>query len=267
MLPIKYIYIMFSFFFTTAHYAQSKNNVLVCYGKLNIESIIGYKYVILESEHYTNNEITEIKKTNEIVLCYISLGEVNEFAEYYSELKEHTYGENETWNSYYLNLKSKIVRNILHRVIENKLDKGFDGLFLDNIDNYGSYGKQGYQKNDLILFIKELRNKFSSCFFMQNAGLQLLPLTNTYINAIAFESVASNYNIATKTYNYRNTQEFNTYLNKLKEVNKKYQFPIILIEYADDYKLFKKLESRLRKTNWNYFVGKIELQTLTNYSN
>jgi len=258
---------MFSIIFTTSLYAESKNNVLVCYGRLNIELITGYKYVILESEHYTSSDITEIKKKNEIVICYISLGEVNEFMEYYSELKEYTYGENKVWNSYYINLKSKTVRNVLKRVIESKLDKGFDGLFLDNIDNYGSFGKQAYQKNDLILFIKELKNKFSSCFFMQNAGLELVPLTYNFIDAVAFESVASNYNIVDKTYNYRSTQEFNTYIKKIKEVNKKYQLPIILIEYADDDKLFKKIESRLKKTNWNYFIGKIELQTLTNYSN
>jgi len=258
---------MLSFIFTTSLYGVPKNNVLVCYGKLNIELIVGYKYVILESEHYTSTDIKQIKEKNEIVLCYISLGEVNEFSEYYPELKGHTYGKNETWNSHYINLKSITVKNILKRVIENKLDKGFDGLFLDNIDNYGSYGKQAYQKNDLILFIKELKNKFSSCFFMQNAGLQLLPETHNYINAVAFESVASNYNITAETYNYRNTQEFNSYINKLKEINKSYNLPVILIEYAGDNKLFKKIESRLRKTNLDYFIGKIELQTLTNYSN
>lgn len=266
MLLIKYISIFCVFFFTTAVFATCKDDILVCYGKLNPKDITGYKYVIIESEHYSKEDVSIIKQNNEKVLCYISLGEVNEKANYYSDLKGFVNDKNEIWNSYYLNLNSLETKNALKCIIIEKLNKGFDGLFLDNIDNYGSYGKQFAQKQDLVLFLEELRVMYPSLFFIQNSGLQLIEETHELINAIAFESVASDYSFNTNTYAIRENPEYDKYINTLKEFEKKHKLPIILIEYAGNHKLFKRIESRVKQTKWSYFIGKIDLQTIPNYS-
>ena len=64
-----------------------KNSVLVCYGRLEPETIKGYKYVILESQYYNIYEIQIIKSQNEKVVAYISLGEVNANSQYFNHLK------------------------------------------------------------------------------------------------------------------------------------------------------------------------------------
>ncbi|MGB1268956.1 MAG: endo alpha-1,4 polygalactosaminidase [Flavobacteriaceae bacterium] len=266
MLLIKYITLLCVFCFTTAVFATCKNDILVCYGKLNPKDITGYKYVIIESEHYSKDDVNLIKQHNEIVLCYISLGEVNVQANYYPALKNFVTDKNEIWNSYYLNLSSLETKEALRCIISEKLEKGFDGLFLDNIDNYSTYGKQSDQREDLVLFLTELRTLYPSLFFIQNSGLQLLDETHELINALAFESVASDYSFKTNTYAIRENLAYNKYINTLKAHRKSYKLPIILIEYAGDYKLYKRIESRVKHTKWSYFIGKIDLQTINNYS-
>ena len=67
---------------------MKKSNVLVCYGKLNPESVKGYKYVIVESKHYFPSNIRVLKAQNTKVFAYISLGEVNANAPHFNELKK-----------------------------------------------------------------------------------------------------------------------------------------------------------------------------------
>lgn len=266
MLLIKYIPIFLALFFATAVLATSKKDVLVCYGKLNPEDISGYKYVIIESEYYTKSDVNLIKQYNDTVLCYISLGEVNEKAKYYHHFKYLVSHKNEIWNSYYLNLKSIETKSALKSIISKMLDKGFDGLFLDNIDNFGSYGKQFTQRQELVVFLKELRIIYPSHFFMQNSGLELIDDTHNLINAISFESVASNYSFKTNTYGMRNNKDYRTYVKKITTCQQTYKLPIILIEYASDYNLYRKIKTRVKHTSWSYFIGEIDLQNITHYS-
>ena len=121
---------------------MKKSNVLICYGKMNPELIKGYKYVIVESKHYFASNIRVLKSKNEKVLSYISLGEVNANATHYLELKKHTLGKNEIWNSYYLDLNSKKTIETLMHIIDETFANGYDGLFLDNFDNFTIHGPQ-----------------------------------------------------------------------------------------------------------------------------
>src|SRR5436190_5238989 len=130
----------------------SKKSILVCYGRLEPETIKGYDYVILESQHYNIYEIKKIKAQNEKVFAYVSLGEINENSSYYNLFKDDLFQKNEIWNSYYLNLKSEKTTTILKEIIKNILDLGYDGMFLDNIDNFTSFGPQSLQKDQLVNF-------------------------------------------------------------------------------------------------------------------
>lgn len=268
MHPFKYILLLLPllFFYNAVIHAQCKSSVLVCYGNINPELIKGYNYVILEAEFYSKEDITLIKQHNKIVLSYISLGEVNINAKYYEDLKELVNRKNMNWGSYLLNISDKKTQEVLLKEIARRLDKGFDGLFLDNLDNYTIHGPQTDQQYDLLYFLKTIRRSYPSHFFMQNSGLLLINYTNNLINAIAIESIASSYNFQEKTYALREEKEFIKLMNSLEQIKKDYDLSVILIEYADEYELYQKICERLKKTDFLKFIGKIELQQITKYS-
>ncbi|MFT3796273.1 endo alpha-1,4 polygalactosaminidase [Flavobacterium sp.] len=239
-----------------------KNTVLVCYGKLSAESIKGYGYVILESKHYSEKDIKIIKEQNEKVFAYISLGEVNAHAAHYKQLKNVTLGKNEIWNSYYLNLREEKTVTVLMSIIDKTLAKGYDGMFLDNIDNYTIHGPQKDQRKELVTLLRNIREKYPKNLFLQNAALDLIGETSDYVDGIAIESVASLYNFKDKKYALRDQKQFEETMARLKTINTTYKVPVILIEYADTKKLNDKIIDRIKPSGFQYFIGNIDLQTL-----
>ncbi|RZJ67354.1 MAG: hypothetical protein EOO50_06315 [Flavobacterium sp.] len=244
----------------------AKSSVLVCYGRLDPEEIKGYSYVILESQFYNIYEIRKIKSQNEKVVAYISIGEVNANAPHYKDLKDHTAGKNEIWDSYYLDLKSEKTVSTLLRIMDGIMEKGYDGLFLDNVDNYTTFGAQPNQKADLVNLLKKMSETYPDKIFIQNAGLELAAETAPYVDALLMESIATNYTFDDKTYKLRNEADFKAYVAKLDAINKNQNLPILLIEYADTEKLYKQVVHRIKSLGYDYFIGSIELQTMPKFN-
>lgn len=244
----------------------NKNMVFVCYGKVKAELIKGYSYVILEEKHYSKEEIKIIKKNNKHLVAYISLGEVNSHASHFNLVKDNTLGKNINWNSHYLDLTKEKTIIVLTRLIKKCLDKGFDGMFLDNIDNFTSFGPQKNQKKELLSLLKKIRQANPDAFFIQNAGFEIINETAVYVNAVLFESVFTNYQFTTKSYQLREQKEVENYVNKIRTVSDTYKLPVLLVEYADNTELFQNVQLKANNLNVNYFIGSIDLQGIPKFS-
>jgi polysaccharide biosynthesis protein PelA len=262
MQPIKNLFLNLIMIASSSIYSQQVAAVLVCYGKLAPETIKGYKYVILEDKHNSKTDITTIKYNNKKVYAYISLGEVNKYADHYEALKNSSLGKNEIWNSYYLNLKADETVTILLNIISNLFAKGYDGLFLDNIDNFSTFGTQKDQKDDLIVLLQKIKTAHPTKEFMQNAGIDIIAETRNFVHSVAIESIASDYLFENKSYNLRKRNDYNKSIERLKSIYKNFNIPIILIEYADTRKLYNQILARIEETDFDFFIGNIDLQKL-----
>ncbi|HSD13505.1 MAG TPA: endo alpha-1,4 polygalactosaminidase [Flavobacterium sp.] len=244
---------------------DQRPNVFFCYGNVNPIEIKGFEYVILESKNFNPSDIKKVKSLNGKVLAYISLGEVNSQSNLFKNLKNITLGKNENWDSYYLDLKSDSTSQVLFSEIDKMLSDGYDGLFLDNIDNYTSFGPQKDQKAEIVAFIEKLKNKYPQHFILQNAGIELLDDTHNFVNGVVVESVASNYTFEDNNYKLREKNDYEAYIKKLNLLHKKYKFPIILVEYANSEALYKDIQKRVLKTKFLYFIGTIDLQGIPSF--
>ncbi|MGW8121257.1 endo alpha-1,4 polygalactosaminidase [Roseivirga echinicomitans] len=241
------------------------STVLICYGKINPDKIRGYKYVILESEHYSAFDIKLIKENNEQVIGYISVGEVSTSRYYYESLKARTLGKNEIWHSYYLNVGDEFTQKVLMSFVDRMVGKGFDGLFLDTVDTYAKWGPYPNMGDDFVNLLKLFKDKYPDIHLMQNAGLSLIPKAAKYINTVAIESVATNYSFDKSEYRMHKWNEFYKRIEELQAIRKEYQLPVILIEYADSKKLYQKVKQQISPLKWDYFIGQIGLQTIPDF--
>lgn len=265
MRPTKSIILLIFFVVMTLSLnAQNTNEkILFCYGDLFPKNVVGYDLVVLEPIHFSTEDITTFKKNNKKVLAYISLGEVNEAARHYAELKEHTLGKNNIWNSYVLDLSNTETKNALHLLIDRHITlKGFDGIFIDNIDNYTKWGPTPEKLPALVSFLAEVKKKYPKGYILQNAGLLILDKTRPYIDAVGVESVATHYNFTMNTYRMRVKKEFSSSLENIQKLKKQHNVPMLLIEYAKTKKQQKETEKRLKNTGLPYFMGEIDLQTV-----
>ena len=240
--------------------------VFVCYGNVNPSSVVGYKYVILEPFFYNQKEIQQFKESNENIFAYLSLGEINVYSKFYEKLKSLTIGRNKNWNSLLLNLETKETIAVLTEAIDEFIELGYSGIFFDNLDNFGIYGQQTNQKLKLLEFIKNMNSKYPNHMFIQNAGLEFIDLTYKFVDAILFESVASQYDFGNKSYHLRSEKEFKIRQEKINEIGDKYNIPVLVVEYANSYDDYNEIIKRLYLNKLHFFVGNIDLQTIPNYS-
>ncbi len=263
----KIILCIFSFFLVYNLIAcdMKRDSVLVCYGKLKAENIKGYDYVIVESKHYLASNIRVMKAQNRSVMAYISLGEVNEHAPHYKELQGSTLGKNSIWNSFYLDLRAPKTTEIILKLVDDAFQKGYDGLFLDNLDNFTVHGPQREQKPELLALLSKIKARYPHKQFIQNAGLELAPETAPFIKAIMIESIATAYDFKTKTYKLREKKQFEDMMKHLKSVSETAKIPVYLIEYSDSKKLNKQILERILPSDFDYFIGNINLQTIPRF--
>ncbi|RKQ49640.1 glycosyl hydrolase family 114 [Roseivirga pacifica] len=267
MRPIKHIASLLALFSFTGLSCQESINstVLVCYGKINPDSVRNYKYVILESEQFNSFDVGLMKESNELLLGYISLGEVSANRNYFDLLKERTLGKNEIWDSYYLNLRDSTTKRTLLGLVEKIREKGFDGLFLDTVDAFGPWGPSSNQANDYVSLLKEITEQFPGIHLMQNSGIALLPKSAPYVSSLALESVVTDYDFGKSAYRLRKTSGFNERVKELTEVDEQYDLSIVMIEYANTKKMANRVKNQALNLPWDYFIGKIDLAEIPKY--
>lgn len=256
---------LFSFTSMNCQEQPTKASVLVCYGDVNPDKVQGYKYVILESEHFNPFDIKLIQENNDLVLGYISLGEVSSARYYFQEIRDKTVGKNPIWDSYYLNLDDTTTQNAILGLVERIKKKGFNGLFLDTVDVFGPWGPQSANSASYVRFIALIKEKYPDFHLMQNAGLELVPRAKNFINSIAIESVATDYNFKSESYRMRRMGEFHEKVDALRSISKSHELPIILIEYADSKSMFNRVKNQISPLKWDYFIGNIGLANLPKF--
>lgn len=241
--------------------SQMDKELFICYGKIDPIAVQGYKLVIIESQHYGADDIATLKLHNDKVLGYISLTEVNKTSSSYDDLAPCTVGKNEHWNSCYIDISNTKVQNILLSVIEKIINKGFDGLFLDNIDNTGPWGKLTSSKNDLVNFVKKIRSRYKKLFLMQNSGLFLAQEIKNTVDAILVESVLTAYDFEQEKYALRDDLSKKNMLQAIAEAKINFRKPIFIVEYVGEPQMKQQIEKELIRMGHPYFIANIDLQS------
>lgn len=255
------IYLLPSFLFSSfCRLEQKEDKVLICYAKLKPELIKGYNMLIVEPKHYLPSNVRVFKKQNEEIFAYISLGEVNTNADHYAKVAQFTSGKNEQWDSHYLNLDSPQTIKVLLDIVAHIFATGYDGLFLDNIDNFTQFGPQKKQHQAVVELIKKIKKLYPNKKLIQNAGLELVPETAPYISSVAIESVASNYDFKHQTYQLSDDERWSNLRTAVLDTKYKYKKNILLIEYADNVPLKQAIIDRVDDLDCSLFIGTIDLQ-------
>ena len=101
--------------------------------------------------------------------------------------------ENGKWGSFYVNPGDPEWQGILiERMKELSNDYEVDGFFLDTLDTASPWGNYGWTQENMVLFIKKIRDLFPHKFLIANRGLFLLEsygeLFGSSIDGLMFES-------------------------------------------------------------------------------
>jgi endo-alpha-1,4-polygalactosaminidase (GH114 family) len=264
-------HLCFYFIFITLVGCTSKPEWICYYGSnSDIAPFKNVPLIVLASE--TNININKLVLNKQIVLGYLSIGELNPTQDDYEKLKKnlHFLEENKAWKSQMIDIRSSLWKDYLLNIAIPKLvSKGFNGLFLDTLDG-PIYLEQkepikniGMTKN-LVQIIKEIHQKFPRLYIMANRGIEAASDYAPYVNSILAESFFTDYNFTTLKYELKNQVLVKEYLAILDNVKKNYPIKIYSLDYWNpkDKKGIAYIYKEQYKRNFIPYVATINLDEI-----
>ena len=201
---------------------------VVCYSdKPRPEQFREYDLVVLDSQSHP--PLAALKRPGRILLAYLSLGEVAKDRPYFMEAKREgiLLEENPNWaGSHFVDLRSSLwLRRVLEQLVPSILSSGFDGLFLDTLDDpvelerVDPVGHHGMTAAAVDL-VRRLRLSFPGSALMMNRGYGLLPEVAPLIDCLLGESLYSTYDSGRRKYLRVSAADYRYQLNLLRQAKR-----------------------------------------------
>lgn len=141
-----------------------------------------FDLVVVDGELARADEVAALRRAGSTVLAYLSVGTIERWRSWYAELKPFRLGAWRDWeDEWFADVSRRKLRRLLaRRIAPGILAKGFDGLFLDNVDMIETRGhrRQRAGMRKLVLTLSGLVRDGGGLLFTQNGrwGLRRLGL-------------------------------------------------------------------------------------------
>lgn len=136
-----------------------------------------YDLVIVDGEEARAGQVAAIRQSGAIVLAYISVGTIEPGRSWYRRARLYRLELWGDWGEWYANVARPGMRRLITRSVAPKiLAKGFDGLFLDNVDMIETHRKQKRGMRMLVRSLSKLVRARGGLLFTQNGFSVIGPL-------------------------------------------------------------------------------------------
>ena len=137
---------------------------------------------VVDGEEASREEVGAVRGDGTLVLGYLSVGTIERWRSWYPRVRRYRLGANADWKDEWFADVSRagLRREFVERIAPGILAKGFDGLFLDNVDMVEARRHRGQRAGmrKLVLALSDLARSDGRLLFAQNgaAGLRKLDL-------------------------------------------------------------------------------------------
>ena len=242
--------LFFVLLYITLSSCYAKSDFLIYYdNNASINYINSFKEVVLDPDHY--DYVFGLKPYK---YGYLSIGEVENFREYFNFVKNMGVlgKENPNWKgAYYVKLKSgKWQQFVINYLVDMVLSKGYNGLFLDTVDSLIAAGED---KKLIVDFINNIKSRFPNVKIIMNRGFEISDKVK--VDGILLESTITSYNFKTKKYFFIKSENNFKIPKRIKRYSVDYW-------YLNDVKNIKKIYKIALKRGYSAFVSDITLQRI-----
>lgn len=215
---------------------------MVYYGsQLTAESFQPYQLIILDSEnHILATQLIDQGKT---VLGYLSLGEIEQHRSWYSSVRSEglLLMENTHWKgSYFVDVRDqRWVSRVIEELIPDMLRRGFQGVFLDTLDNPAELERIDYKKykgmtEAAARLVLTIRRHYPEIKIMMNRAYEILPQVGQALDMQLGESIYADYDFKSKTYGLVDKQSYRLQVGWLQDAARKFpELAVYTLDYWD----------------------------------
>jgi uncharacterized protein (TIGR01370 family) len=136
-----------------------------------------FDLVVIDGEDASTANVAALHESDKVVLAYLSVGTIEKGRSWYRCAKPYRLDFWGDWGEWYAKLKAKGYRELIReRVAPKMLDKGFDGLFLDNVDMIETHPGQVAGMGRLVAELSADVHERDGFLFTQNGEEVIDPL-------------------------------------------------------------------------------------------
>lgn len=178
-------------------------------GNRTLEGELGSRYgaydlVVVDAQEARPAQVAEIRAAGAVVLGYLSVGTIEEWRPWYPRLRKYRIAAWRDWEGEYFARVARrgFRREIAMRIAPRLYGKGFDGLFLDNVDMIETYRGQRAGMRKLVAALGRLVHSDGGVLFSQNGYALLGPLLE-HLDGWNREDVSTFYDFDRRRYRVR----------------------------------------------------------------
>lgn len=137
-----------------------------------------YDLVVVDGELTAAERVAQLRAGGTIVLGYLSVGTIEPYRSWYRLLRPFRLRDRfEEFDEYYARVSDgRYRRAIARRIAPKLLSKGFDGLFLDNVDMIEEHPRQRRGMRRLVRGLASLVHQRQGVIFAQNGEGSIGPM-------------------------------------------------------------------------------------------
>jgi polysaccharide biosynthesis protein PelA len=172
--------------------------------RLNATTVVRlgrHDLVVVDGEDATRAQIAAIRRRGALVLGYLSVGSVESWRSWFASLKDHRLEPLGDWDGErYADVSAAPARDALaDQIAPALLAKGFDGLFLDNVDMIETHQAQAAGMLDLVTRLSQRVHAAGQLLMGQNGDSIIGPYL-PLLDAWNREDPTGTYDFARKRY-------------------------------------------------------------------
>ena len=233
----------------------------------DVSDMESYKKIVIDAQYFDKEEITRLKDSGHTVYSYINLGSVEEFRSYFKNYEDYFLGVYENWeDERWVDVSQKEWQKFVVDDLAKKiLDKGVDGLFVDNCDVYYNFKKteifngvteilKGFKKYDTYVIING-GDTYVTEYAKKNKSLDAV------MDAVNQESVFSAIDWDHDTFT-KNSDEDREYFQDYCKLVADYGKDVYLLEYTKDSKVIDSIKKYCKEKGYTYYASStLDLKT------
>ena len=227
-----------------------------------LDKIIESKYstVVIDAQNFSSESVQKIKDNNQTIYSYLNIGSIENFRPYYDQFQDLIIGEYQHWEEErWIDVSAPRWQNfVLNDLSVSILNKGVDGLFIDNTDVFYEFDENISYFHGLNNMLTELKKRTYICInggdIFVNRYLNQYGSLDPILDGVNQETVFSKINWEDNTFG-ENTREEVNYYKEYVETVAKTKKDVYLLEYTTDDNLKEKIASYCQEKGFKYYIS------------
>lgn len=190
----------FVLFFALVFTPLASASFAVYYGQMNssVYSKLNSFDVIILSPTVDETYVSKLSR-NHTVVGYVSLATIGGWEPWAKDVSENLIiGKDSNWDERVVDFSSPEWRRvILDRAVPYILSRGFNGVFLDNLDYVDQYPDK---KEGMVDLVRAIRERYPNITIIANRGFSIASGIAPYVDHVLFEDFVTYYDFSSGRY-------------------------------------------------------------------